>query len=1200
LPPPLPISLPAPNIPKRPLPCGGCILALPTPDRAIPNAVGVVVQRRVFLSYRHEDEAFAARVWALAVELRHGGWEVTFDQFVVDATAAGPDGGWPAWCRQQAREHALVLAVVSDGWTAVWDGAPATNGGFGCAAEVEVLRARAYDQHQRYGFLRGVRLAGRADRAAKELEDRGLLEVDKDVSAVLTWLEASVAPKPRHAWPAVTLRWSAVVGHDAARDAGAALLADGAAARILRVEGRSGLGKSTVAAALLAGAQASGVRAVHVNLHPGGRDREQLTLAFRRLDLGERLGDARTLLGALLRAIDHTGQPTLVVLDAFERAGPELRAWFADAVAGDVGPSARLVVVGQEVPGRDLGPLVALDLPPAEAWCAWAKENNRAWQRAGADVAGLRAQLTQRRAAVWARQDDASEVFATEVLALKTLALKSKLVQGDTPGAVAQAAIAASARHAVPTVLRAGAFLLQVTAADLDVVLGDGEGAAHLALLRDCPGFTPLNETTVSAHEAYGKSTRAHLQSREPDQLRAWCVAMVAACEATGRPADAAWYALVGGASAAELWGRRAAIEASGQAGELARLGAILGPLAGELVDGDAAAACRVVWALAEGASGLQVDLMAGRSDAEGALWVGVLRVRRALVYGHTEAAVAAAAALGALPSPVGLGWARVAVLAGERHAVLGDVLEARGDLVGALNSYNLYKTEIQKLINNLEYNSGWQRELGVAEGRRGDILLAWGDTAGALAAYESAREAMRRLVAHDAGRWDWQRELAVAESKLGVVLRIQGDLEGALHAHEAACDVFRRLTTLDPARWDWQHDFGVAASLVGDVLREREELLSAVESYGLYREIMRRLVAHDPIRTDWQRELGVAESKVGVALEERGDILGAMAAYEVYREVSGRLVKQDPGRWDWLRELGVAESRVGGVLQARGDLEGALTAFEAYRAVSRQLVAQDGRRWGWRHDLGVAESFVGDVLFARGDMTGALAAYVAARETMRWLVSQDAGRWDWLRELGVAESRVGDVLHALGDMEGALAAHHAYREVGRRLVAHDAGRWDWQHGLGVAQSRIGGTLEALGDLSGALAAFEAFREVGRRLVAHDPARWDWLRELAAAESRVGGLLEAGGNLAAALEAFASARDLMVRSVSHDAGRWGWQRDLAAAEFKVACAAGALRGGPPERDGVAAACAALERAVALAPAVESLRGELAFVRSHLR
>ena len=98
----------------------------------------------VFISYRHESDAYGAKVRAFAESLKTEGLPVALDQFYLDEQAGGPDEGWPKWCIEHAKTSACVLIVCSKGWFDAASGQGPQGQGLGVAAEARIIVNQIY------------------------------------------------------------------------------------------------------------------------------------------------------------------------------------------------------------------------------------------------------------------------------------------------------------------------------------------------------------------------------------------------------------------------------------------------------------------------------------------------------------------------------------------------------------------------------------------------------------------------------------------------------------------------------------------------------------------------------------------------------------------------------------------------------------------------------------------------------------------------------------------------------------------------------------------------------------------------------------------------------------------------------------------------------------------------------------------------
>jgi hypothetical protein len=100
--------------------------------------------RSIFISYRHESPAHAATVRQCAERLRTKRLPVEFDQFYLEAHPAGPDEGWPKWCRDRAVKAECVLVIASPGWFRSYESEGDTAEGLGAAEEARIFSQAIY------------------------------------------------------------------------------------------------------------------------------------------------------------------------------------------------------------------------------------------------------------------------------------------------------------------------------------------------------------------------------------------------------------------------------------------------------------------------------------------------------------------------------------------------------------------------------------------------------------------------------------------------------------------------------------------------------------------------------------------------------------------------------------------------------------------------------------------------------------------------------------------------------------------------------------------------------------------------------------------------------------------------------------------------------------------------------------------------
>ena len=110
-----------------------------------------------------------------------------------------------------------------------------------------------------------------------------------------------------------------------------------------------------------------------------------------------------------------------------------------------------------------------------------------------------------------------------------------------------------------------------------------------------------------------------------------------------------------------------------------------------------------------------------------------------------------------------------------------GDIQQARGQIVAALESYRESLAIRQKLASKDPSNTGWQRDLAVSYNNVGNAQRIQGDLAAALKSYQGFLAIARQLTAKETANVEWQRNLLISLNNIGAVQQAQGDLAAAL-----------------------------------------------------------------------------------------------------------------------------------------------------------------------------------------------------------------------------------------------------------------------------------------------------------------------------------------------------------------------------------------------------------------------------------
>ena len=124
--------------------------AVPSPLVAAESSAAAEEQRapHVFLSYSHDSPEHAARVLALASQLRRDGVDARIDQF-----EAYPPEGWPLWCARQILDSDHVLLICTATYRQRFLGYERPGTGRGVKWEGKILQNILYRDERNTRFL---------------------------------------------------------------------------------------------------------------------------------------------------------------------------------------------------------------------------------------------------------------------------------------------------------------------------------------------------------------------------------------------------------------------------------------------------------------------------------------------------------------------------------------------------------------------------------------------------------------------------------------------------------------------------------------------------------------------------------------------------------------------------------------------------------------------------------------------------------------------------------------------------------------------------------------------------------------------------------------------------------------------------------------------------------------------------------------
>jgi tetratricopeptide (TPR) repeat protein len=329
--------------------------------------------------------------------------------------------------------------------------------------------------------------------------------------------------------------------------------------------------------------------------------------------------------------------------------------------------------------------------------------------------------------------------------------------------------------------------------------------------------------------------------------------------------------------------------------------------------------------------------------DAGSLYWAGAFQID----YGHLAQAQTRLERALKLAETGDQAWCKFCALNS-----LGDIKQQRGDLTGALKSYQDGLAFAERLAKFDPGNALWQRDLSVSYSKVGGVQEAQGDLSAARQSYSDSFAVAERLAKSDPGNAGWQRDLSVSYEKVGGVQEAQGDLSAALKSYNDSLAIRDRLAKSDPGNAGWQRDLSVSYNKVGDVQKAQGDLSAALKSYQADLAIADRLAKSDPGNAGWQYDLGISNERIGNVQMAQGKLADALKSYQARQEIILRLAKSDPGNAGWQRDLAVSFGKLALVHKQSGDSTKALDFFRQGQAIMARLTKLSPDNAEWKKDL--------------------------------------------------------------------------------------------------------------------------------------------------------------------------------------------------------------------------------------------------------
>ena len=232
----------------------------------------------------------------------------------------------------------------------------------------------------------------------------------------------------------------------------------------------------------------------------------------------------------------------------------------------------------------------------------------------------------------------------------------------------------------------------------------------------------------------------------------------------------------------------------------------------------------------------------------------------------------------------------------------LGNILNAQGDLDGALKMYRGSLSHRTTLAKRDVTNAEAQRNLEISNAEIGSLLLTLGDLRGAWESCTDALQIAHKLGEKDQNNEEWQSDISEGSERAGDVLKAQGNFPEARKMYLNAMSIRTNLISRD-ARW--QMDVAKNEEEIADVFVSEREYERASE---LCRSAVKRgelLSAQGQKDTEVLSNLAVSYEKLGEALVGEGKPIEALINLRNSLRIFDRLLSEHANHAEW--ESGMA-----------------------------------------------------------------------------------------------------------------------------------------------------------------------------------------------------------------------------------------------------------------------------------------------------
>jgi tetratricopeptide (TPR) repeat protein len=378
----------------------------------------------------------------------------------------------------------------------------------------------------------------------------------------------------------------------------------------------------------------------------------------------------------------------------------------------------------------------------------------------------------------------------------------------------------------------------------------------------------------------------------------------------------------------------------------------------------------------------------------------------------------------------------------------------------------------------------------------KADVLEARGDLVGARAAALQAIEANQRVVAAEPGNVTVFYLLARSLMAFNEVAITQGDLAAAKKTIVDLTAATRPRVAADPANVRIRNLLSADLLHWADVALKEGDSLAARKALEESIAILRRLAADDPSNNLFQRESDVTLMWLTDVLVSQGDFNEARSASAEIVATATKLCASDPMNAVFKRDLAYGYLKIADLNRIEGDFGASVEMYEKALTIMRELVLADSGSLA-RLDVGTTLQNVADIKLLQRDYEGARHLYEQSADALRAYAAADKTDVGSRQDLAESLYGLGEALAASADYRGARKAYEEGLALDHALLAKAPDSAGIQLDLSTADLRMGELANLQGNHAAALPSLLRSLEIRRRIAAAHPGSSSQARDLA-------------------------------------------------------------------------------------------------------